>query len=160
MDPITIAYLTSTSTGAGLSVAAVTGVIACFKGKQKGAVEYEQHCEANIRDYTRLLGAKIREANDTPAADFEFVIRRAAKVVKMRDEFKEDLDSLRALLNATIDELASALDAKSEASLTNREVEIRRLVGILNESWHGKETLLESKLRDLLAKLGVFRRHA
>lgn len=156
MDPITIAYLASAA--AGLTVAAVTSTVAYFRGKKKGVEEYEQLCEAHIREYTKLLGAKIKEANSTGSADFENLVRRAAAVVKMRNDFKEDLDDLRKLLNSTIDDLAGLLDARGEANLRNREPAIRRVVGTLNESWHAKEPLIESKLRALLAKLGIFKR--
>jgi hypothetical protein len=156
LDPITIAYLTSAA--AGLTVAAVTGSVAYFRGKKKGVEEYEQQCEANIREYAKLLGAKIKEANSTEENDFESLVRLAGAVVKMRDDFKEDLDDLRKLLNSTIDELAEVLGARGGASLRNREPQIRRLVGTLNESWHAKEPLIESKLRALLAKLGIFKR--
>jgi hypothetical protein len=153
MDPITALIVSVTG---GLIVASVTGLVAYARGKKKGVQEYEQQCEAHIKQYSKLLGERIRDAH--AADDYEVFVIKALSIVKARDDFKEDLDDLRMLLNSTIDELSNLLQVKGEARLNDNQLKIRRLVGVLHETWGGKEPLIESKLRALLAKLGIYRR--
>jgi hypothetical protein len=154
MDPITALVV---SVSAGLIVVSITGAVAYFRGKRKGEEEYEKQCLSHIAQFSQLLDKKIKDAAKAVKLDNrEDVIVKAKAIVKVRNDLKEDLDDLRSLLNSTIDELEALVKSNDNAVLNENSNQIRVLVQVLHESWDAKAPQIETRLRSLMAKLGVY----